>query len=333
VSKDASDMLGSFRASLRARTDARHRLSALRDYGIVVSFLALFIILSLSSSVFLTEANLLNVLEQSAAVGIIACGGTLVIIAGGFDLSVGAVFAVAGIVAGKVANDGSVELGLLAGIAAGAVLGFGNGLLVTVARVNPFIATLASTMMIRGLGLALTGGFLVTVLDPSFTTIGRGEFADVKYSIWIFAGFVACTWFLLTRTTFGRHVFAAGGNPEAARLSGIRVGQVRTLTYVISGLSAGLAGVIVSSRISQGQADAGEELPLTAIAAIALGGTSIFGGEGAIWRTVLGVLLLALIGNGFNLLGVDPIYQRVFEGAIIVTAVAIDAWSRGGDRT
>jgi len=319
-------------APLRSGSERQLTLSILRDYGIVVTFCALFASLALSSGVFLTKTNLLNVLEQSAAVGIIACGGTLVIIAGGFDLSVGAVYAVSGIAAAQVANDHGIPLGLVAGVLFGAALGLGNGLLVTVARVNPFIATLASTMMIRGLGLIITGGFLVTVLDPQFTGLGRGQFWGVKYSIWVFLGFVAFSWFLLTRTTFGRHVYAAGGNPEAARLSGVRVGYVRAVTYVISGLSAGIAGVIVASRISQGQADAGEDLPLTAIAAIALGGTSIFGGEGAIWRTVLGILLLALIGNGFNLLGVDPIYQRIFEGAIILAAVAIDAWSRGGER-
>lgn len=320
--------VNAIRGPIRTARERHLAISVLRDYGILISFTALFVTLSLSSDVFLTRTNLLNVLEQSAAVGIIACGGTLVIIAGGFDLSVGAVYAVSGVVAAQVANDLGIELGLIVGVLMGAGLGLGNGLLVTVGRVNSFIATLASTMMIRGLGLILSGGFLVTVTDSSFTTLGRGSLAGVKHSIWLFAAFAVVTSLLLTRTTFGRYIYAAGGNQEAARLAGIRVGLVRTATFVISGVAAGLAGVIVASRVSQGAADAGADLPLTAIAAIALGGTSIFGGEGAIWRTVLGVLLLVLIGNGFNLLGVDPIYQRIFQGGIIVLAVGIDAWTR-----
>jgi ribose transport system permease protein len=316
----------------RERATGAVTLSVLRDYGIVVVFVALFIVLSIASDVFLTRTNLLNVLEQNAHIAIIACAGTLVVIAGGFDLSVGAIFAVSGVAAAQVTNAHGIPLGLVTGMFFGAGLGIGNAILVNVLRVNPFIATLASTMMIQGLGLIMSGGFLVTVLNPKFAGLGTGQFGGVKYSIWVFFTFMAFTWLLLTRTTFGRHVFAAGGNPEAARLSGIRVGYVRSLTYVLSGFSAGIAGVIVASRISQGQADAGVDIPLTAIAAIALGGTSIFGGEGAIWRTVLGVFLLALIGNGFNLLGIDPIYQRIIEGGIIVLAVAVDAWTRKGER-
>jgi ribose transport system permease protein len=303
-----------------SRVSAGRRLAVMRDYGIVLSFVALFLTLTFTSDVFLTQRNLLNVLDQSAAVGLMAVGGTLVIIGGGFDLSVGAIFAVAGV---------DPALALLLGTLAGLVLGTVNGLLTTIGRINPFMTTLASSIIIRGIALVITGGFLVTVTEKSFSTLGRGEVVlDIKWSIAIWLVFALICGFMLSRTTFGRHVYAAGGNPEAARLSGIRVALVRTVTYAVSGLSAGLAGVIVSSRVSSGQADAGTGIELSVIAAIVIGGTSIMGGEGAVWRSVLGVLLLALIGNGFNLLAVNPIYQQILQGAIILVAVGVDAWAR-----
>lgn len=304
------------------------RLAWLRDFGIVASFGALFLALSIASDAFLTWTNMANILDQWAPVGIMACAATLVIIAGGFDLSIGAIFAVAGITAAKVANATSPELGFLAGIAIGLGLGVGNGLLTTVGRVNPFVGTLASSFMIRGFALVFSGGFLITVDDPAFQELGTGELLGLKYPVYVFAGFVLLTAFLLARTTFGRYVYASGANPAAARLSGVRVSGVRAATFALSGLSAGLAGVIVSSRVATGQADAGIGLEFSVIAAVVIGGTSIYGGEGTIWRTVVGVLFLGMIGNGFNLLNVNPTYQQIIQGAIILVAVAVDAWSR-----
>jgi ribose transport system permease protein len=303
-------------------------LAGLRDYGIVVAFIALFITLAFASDVFLTKQNLLNILFQAAPVGIMACGGTLVFIAGGFDLSVGAIAAFAGVVAATTAADvgvtGALTLGALSG------LGFGifNGLLTTVGRINAFIATLASSIIIRGLALAITGGFLVSVDDPSFITLGLGEFLDVRYPVYAWLGFALFCGFLLWRTRFGRYVYACGGNAEAARLSGVRVGLVRGTTFAISGLSGGLAGIILASQVGTGQAEANPGIEFDAIAAIIIGGTSILGGEGAIWRSVLGALLFQLISNGFNLMNVQTVYQRVFLGAIMLLAVALDAWAR-----
>ncbi len=316
-------------SSVRTSMLARLRRARVRDYGIVIGFVVLFVTLSATSEAFLTTRNLLNVLDQSAAVGIIACGATLVIIAGGFDLSVGATFAVSGVVAALVANEADAVLpGILAGLAMGVLFGLFNAVLVTVGRINAFVATLASSIMLRGVGLLLTSGMIVTVPLMGFSTIGQSRLLGVKYSVWLLVAFIAFTWFLLARTTFGRYVYAVGGNPEAARLSGLRVEVIRGATFVISGLSAGLAGVIVASRTSSAQADAGVGLELSAIAAAVIGGTSIMGGEGAIWRTALGVLLLAMITNGSNLLNFDPTYQQILTGAIIVAAVSVDAWSR-----
>ena len=303
-------------------------IGTLWDYGVVISFIVLFVALSIASPAFLSTRNLLNILDQSAPVGIIACAATLVIIAGGFDLSAGAIFALAGVVAAKIAVATDPILGILFGLVVALVFGTINGLLISGFQINPFVATLATGMMIRGLAVVLTGGFLVTVQDKAYSVIGRESFLGVKYSVWIFAAVIAICWFTLARTTFGRHIYAVGGNPEAARLSGVRVGAIRTATFAISGAAAGLAGLIASSRVSTGQADAGSLIELTAIAAVVIGGTSISGGEGTIWRTVIGVLLLALIGNGFNMLSVEPFYQDIVKGAIIVVSVAIDAWSK-----
>jgi ribose transport system permease protein len=188
-------------------------------------------------------------------------------------------------------------------------------------------------MMILGISYLLSDGDLITITAAGFSDLGTGTFLGVSYAIWVGGAFIAACGFLLSRTIFGRYVFAAGGNPEAAWLSGVSVGRVRTAAFVLGGGAAGLAGVIVASRVSTGQADAGGlNLALDAVTGVVLGGTSIAGGEGAIWRTVLGVLLLALIGNGFNLLGIDPTYQRIVQGSIILAAVGVDAWAKDNRR-
>lgn len=310
------------------------RLSALRDFGIVFAFALLFIVLTFSSDVFLSQRNWMNILDQWSPIGIMACGWTLALIAGGFDLSIGAVYALCSVIAAKMALElDSAALGLLLGCLAGLGVGMFNGTVVTVGRINSFMATLATSFMIRGLALVISGGFLIRVVDDlgrptKFNVIGRSELLGAKYTVWLWAGVIVVTAFLLHRTTFGRAIYATGGNAAAARLSGVRVDLVRWTTFAISGLTAGIAGMIIASRVSTGQSDVGVGIEFDVIAAVVVGGSSILGGAGAIWRTVIGVLLLAMIQNGFNLLNVDAVYQRIFFGAIILLAVAIDAWSR-----
>jgi ribose transport system permease protein len=294
----------------------------------VVSVVALFVALTVLSDAFATKTNLLNILDQNAPLGIIACGATLVIVAGGFDLSVGAAFAATGVVAAWVAVHVSSDLGLIAGAAAGLAFGLFNGWLVAGLGVNAFVATLASALVFGGIGQLITNGQLIVVSDPSFAKLGPGDVLGVKYSIVLFAVVVAATWLLLARTKLGARMYAVGGNPEAARLSGVRVARIRVVTFALSGLGAGIAGVIGASRVATGQADVGLGLELQAIAAVVIGGTSIAGGEGAVWRTVLGVLLLALIQNGFNILDVNPVWQGIVQGAIIAAAVAVDTRAR-----
>jgi ribose transport system permease protein len=321
-----------------ATTEARHGLlrrslqGALlrwRDYTIAASFVALFVYLSFASSAFLTSQNLLNILDQNADVGIIACAGTLVVICGGFDLSTAATYALGGVVAAKLAQSIDPTAAMAFGVLCGLVAGIANGLVVTVGKVNAFIATLATGLVIRGIALLVTDGNIISVPDPSFSTLGRNELLGAKLSVWVFVGFAVITGLLLARTTIGRYWYAVGGNAEAARLSGLRVNGLRVATFAISGSAAALAGVIVASRVASAQADAGTGIELTAIAAIVLGGTSILGGQGAVWRTVIGVLILALIANGFDLLSLNPLYQEIVQGSLILLAVALDARTRG----
>jgi ribose transport system permease protein len=303
-------------------------LEVAREYVIVWCVLVLGITLSISSDVFLTSTNLLNVLEQVAPVGIIACALTFVLISGEFDLSAGAIYALTGVIAAKLAPDLGSWPALGVGVLAATGLGLMNGLLVAYARINSFVCTLATSLMIAGLGLVITKGFLLAVPDAAFATLGTEELLGVKYSVYLFAAVALVCGFVLWRTKFGRWLFAVGGNSEAARLSGIDVRAVKAAAFVAAGFAAGIAGALVASRTAQGQADDGLEIVLFAFAAVVVGGTSVLGGRGAIWRTVCGVLLLALITNGFNLLGVEPIYQQIVQGAIILLAVAADSLSR-----
>ena len=308
--------------------------SILLDYGILIAFAVLFAALSVGTNAFLTPRNQLNILDQAHQIGLIACAETIVIIAGGFDLSTGAIFAMSGVVAALVARDmGQVEsiaaiapyLGWIAGIVAGTLFGLLNGLLVTVLRINTFVATLASGIVIRGLALIITQAEQIRVSDTNFQTLARSGLGDANNTIFIWLGFALILTFVLNRTKFGRYVFASGDNPEAARLSGINVSMIRTTTFAISGFAAALAGVLYASKFMKAQNDSGQGLELIAIAAVVIGGTSITGGEGAVWRTVLGVLFLRLISNGFNLINVNTFYQDVFQGLIILFAVALDA--------
>jgi ribose transport system permease protein len=299
-----------------------------REYGVIVVTALLFIILSVSSSGFLTKTNLLNILNQWSAVGIIAFAATLVLIAGGFDLSVAAVFSFSGVIAAKLAGPLGVAPALLIGTLSALAIGLLNGLAVVMWRVNSIIATLASGFIIGGLTVQISSGSLITVNDPSFASLGSSSFLGVTLPVWflVLAGVMFA--FLLHRTTFGRYVFATGDNAAAAVLSGIRVNWVRIATFGLSGLAAGFAGVMVASQQTTGQANAAPGMEFDVLAAVIVGGTSILGGAGAIWRTAIGVLMLAFIQNGSNLLNVSANYEAMIYGGIILGAAALDVWAR-----
>ncbi|WP_299035150.1 ABC transporter permease [uncultured Pseudokineococcus sp.] len=313
------------RAPVRGR---RAPVALARDYGILLVIALLVVGLTLTTDTFLTAGNLRNLLDQMVVVGIIACGVTLCIIAGVFDLSTSAILAVSAILGITVTQSAGVAAGMLAAVLAGAALGLLNGLVITGVGVNSFIATLASSIVFRGVAILLTGGSIVYPLADQLTAYRVMTYTTrplgVTVSTFVLLAVVATTWFLLSSTTYGRSLYAVGGNAEAARLSGIRVERVRVLALVISGTCAGLAGVVLSSRAGSAQASLAEGLELAAIAATVVGGTSILGGEGAVWRAIAGVLILQLFSNGFNLLGWDTTYQQVLTGCLILLAVSVD---------
>lgn len=312
---------------------ASTRLAAtLRHAGILIPFMVVFTILGVASESFLRFQNLTNILDQQAGIIIAASAGTLVLIAGGIDLSIGAIYGLAAATSLSVASAVSTPAGVAAGVGVGLVVGLVNGTIVTRFRVNALIATLAMSFVVSGIAAIVTQGNLVVAFDhPDFQQFAATRIAGITSAAWMMAIIAVAAAILLSRTTFGRYVYATGGNAEAARLGGVRVNGIKVATFALSGAAAGLAGTIDASRVLSAQATSGQFLTFTVLTGVIVGGTSILGGEGSIHRTVLGCLFVALIANGFNLLGLDPFYQQVTLGVILLLAVGVDAWSRRSD--
>ena len=317
-------------ANATVRTSGGRAFRA-RDYGILVALVAIVVALSLSTDTFLTSSNLVNLLDQCAVVGLLAAGATICIISGVFDLTASATLALSAIVGTQVVRHLGVPMGFAAAVVTGALLGLVTGTIVVRSGVNSFIATLATSIIYRGLAVVVTGGAIIYPLtnqSEDFNVLTWPSVANLTSATIMFVVVVVIVGVLVAATTFGRRVYAVGGNAEAARLSGIRVGSIHVSVYVVSGVCAALAGLILASRAGSAQSSMATGLELSAIAAAVIGGTSILGGEGAIWRGVVGALLLTLIGNGFNLLGWDTTYQQVVQGVLILFAVALDRWLR-----
>lgn len=306
------------------------KVDNVRRLGILLPFLALFTYLSFASSAFATKVNMLNILDQQSATLIIAAAGTLVLVSGGIDLSVGATYSFAGVTAAHFAEHTSPAVAILLGIGAGVLVGVANGLVVTVLRINSLIATLAMAFIVGGVATRVTSGNLLVLFDrPAFGHFAQTDFLTVKSSIWIMALSVIVLGFVLGRATVGRYIYAVGGNARAALLAGVPVKSIRVLPFVISGAAAGLAGVIDTSRVLSAQASTGDvSLTFSVLAGIVVGGTSILGGEGAVWQTVVGVLFIALIGNGYQLQHYNVLYEQITLGVILIAAVSLDSWSR-----
>jgi ribose transport system permease protein len=293
-------------------------------------FIALLIVcvgLALLSPDFLTISNLFDVMRQVSINAVIAFGMTLAILLGGIDLSVGSILAVSSVLIALMLKAGlaaglAASVGLLAGAAMGAV----NGLVITKGRVAPFIATLGMMTLLRGVALVVSQGSPISGFSSDFfSMVGGGYLAGLVPLpvVWMLTLF-ALFWFLLTKTVFGRHVYATGGNAEAAALSGVKTDRVQILVYSVSGAMAAIAGIILTSRLDSAQPTAGEGYELDAITAVVLGGTSLAGGRGWIFGTLVGALLIGVLNNGLNLLGVSAFYQQVIKGAVILFAVLLD---------
>jgi ribose transport system permease protein len=296
-------------------------------YAIFVALGVECIVLAMATDTFFTPGNLSNVLRQNAFTAIIAAGMTFVILTGGIDLSVGSVVALAGVLCADVlARGGSIPMAVTAALGVGLVVGLFNGLLVTRVRVPPFVVTLAMMLVARGAALKYTDARTITGLPPSFGALSDGLTTGV-----IMAAVFALSWLVLQRTAFGRHVYAVGGNAEAAWLSGVRVQRVQLAVYTWCGVGAGLAGLLVASRLNAGYPRAGELYELDAIAAVVVGGTSLFGGRGSIWGTLAGAFFIGILNNGLNLYRVSTYDQLVVKGAVLLIAASLDRWR--GERT
>lgn len=319
-----------------SKGDVEQRKSIrVRDYGILAALVAIVIALSLSTDTFLTSGNLVNLLDQVAVVSLLATGATVCIISGVFDLTASATLALSAIIGVQVVQRTGVVVGFAAAIVAGALLGLLTGTIVVRSGVNSFIATLATSIIYRGLAVVVTGAAILYPLPDQAEQFGMLTWPSLfglTSATVVFVVVVGIIGVVIAATTFGRRVYAVGGNAEAARLSGIRVGSVHVSAYMISGICSALAGLILASRAGSAQSSMATGVELTAIAAAVIGGTSILGGEGAVWRGVVGALILTLIGNGFNLLGWDTTYQQVVQGVLILLAVGVDRWLRRRSR-
>ena len=297
----------------------------LHRFGLLFVILLVGLGLTLTTDTFLSVANLTNVARQVSINGILAVGVTFVLLTAGVDLSLGSVVALSGVACATFAHPGDhpVFVPIAVGLLTGAACGLVNGVLVTRGGVAPFIVTLGMMTIARGLALIVSGGRPVANMSNDLTALA-GDFLGIPIPVLFFAGVALSAWFFLRHFRLGRHIYAVGGNEHAARAAGVPVERVKLFAYGLCGLLTGLAGVVLAARITTGQPNAGQAYELDAIAAVVIGGTSLAGGVGTVTGTLLGVLLIGVINNGLDLLGVSSYYQAVIKGVIIVGAVWLD---------
>ncbi|MCP3028478.1 ribose ABC transporter permease [Halobacillus sp. A5] len=293
--------------------------------GMILILILLCIVMSFVAPNFLDGSNLTNILKQVSVTAILAAGMTIVILTGGIDLSVGSIVALSGVVS-VMASQAGVHpvLAMLAGVGAGYLVGFINGVFTAKAGLPAFIVTLASMTYVRGLAYVSSGGYPVVLESNTFRFIGSGSILGIPTPIYLMALVYLVMFYVLKYTMFGRHIYAIGGNAEAARLTGIKVKKTLVNVYSISGLLAGLGGVVLAGRLYSGQPTAGNMYELDAIAAVILGGSKLTGGVGKIQGTIIGVLIMGVITNGLTLMDVSYYSQLVVKGGVILAAVLID---------
>lgn len=311
-----------------SRPDALIGYSLVKSYSLYLAFVLIFIVFSFLNTNFLSINNVLNIVVQSSIIAIIAAGQTIVILTGGIDLSVGSIVGAAGIAMGLLMAAGlPVPVAVVSGLGLGALIGLINGLIIAYGRVPAFITTLGMMGVARGAGLALNSGSPVAGFPPVFEKIATTSLAGIPifafYSLIIFV----VVYIVLERTQFGRHVYASGGNRDAARLSGVKVKKIESLVYVLSGLFAGLGGVLLTARLNYAAPLAGSSYELDTIAAVVIGGTALSGGQGKILGTLLGALMLGILRNGLTILNISSYYQQIIIGTVIVIAVFADKFN------
>ncbi len=302
---------------MKART-----VGSLSRYAIFAALVVECVLLAGMSDAFLTVGNAMNVLRQNSFTAILAAGMSFTVLTGGIDLSVGSVVALSGVLCADVLHHGhSIPAGVAVGLAVGLLVGLTNGLVVTRVGIPPFIVTLGMMLIVRGGAYKYTDARTISGLPPAFGGLSQGFVSAL-----LMAAVFVLAWVVLVWTPFGRHVYAAGGNREAAHLAGVRVERVLLTVYVVCGLGAGLAGVLVASRLGAGYPKAGELYELDAVTAVVVGGTSLFGGRGSIWGTLAGAFFIGILNNGLNLFHVEPYDQLVVKGVVLLLAASLDKW-------
>ena len=289
------------------------------------TLIALFVILSIASPNFLTSTNLSSVVRQTAVINIMALGMTVIIISGGIDLSVGSILALSGLLGTMVMEKGGgIGWGMVIGLLVGMACGLANGTMITTLRINPFIVTLGTMGIFRGMALIISNGLPVHQIPKQFSYLGEGTLVAVPFVLWILLFCAGVIHIILEHTRLGRYGFSIGSNPDAAHYAGVPVRFVTIVVYGIAGLLTGLSGMIEASRLMTGQPTGGQGYELTAIAAVVIGGGSLRGGEGSVLGTLVGAFIMGLLSNGSDLLGTNPYWQQVIIGAVIIIAVSFD---------
>lgn len=315
-------------AKLEAGTNSTRIKHLVGDYGILIIFALVIIYLAFATPAFLTLDNLTNVIRQSSIIGFLALGTTFVMITSGIDLSIGSVVGLTGVAAASLApNTGTaVLIPIVVGLVIGLLVGLVNSALIVYGAVLPFLATLAMMAVVRSGALVFTNGQPITSLSAPFDWLGGGMIGPIPVPVIIFAVVALVLDFVLSRTSFGRHVYAVGGNEESSQKVGISTKKVLFGVYLISGALAAIGGLVLTARVDGADPLAGTGYELQAIAAVVIGGTSLFGGVGKIRGTIVGVLLVAVVLNGMDLLNVSSYYQQAVQGVILVLAVLLNRW-------
>ena len=296
----------------------------IRVYGIIATLALLLLVVTVGNPAFLSQHNFFNMLSEWAPAGIMAVGMTYVILTGGFDLSIASGYSLCAVVAAAIGQTHAPAVAFAAASATGLAFGLCNGLLVAVVRINPFITTVGSGFIINGISLVMTQNAAFMVNNDAFAALGAGRWHGVPYSGMLLVLFLLLFGLILSRTIYGEAIYAVGGNYEASRLAGVRVRAVVASTYVLLGGCVGLAGSIAASQLSSAQANLDPGIIFDVLTIVVVGGTSLSGGVGAMWRTAVGLCIIATISNGFVLLDISPYYQSIIKGAIIVSALALD---------
>lgn len=302
----------------------------IQRFSPIFILIVLIIFMSIANDRFFQLANFINIFRQVAILGVVAMGMTLVILTAGIDLSVGSMMAVSAAIMGVAATEWGLPPvpAILLGLVAGTILGIINGTIITKGKIQPFIATLGMMVAARGLVLLLTGGLAVRNIPDSMLVVGSRFIGRIPQSAFVFAGVAIIAWILLNKTTFGRNVMATGGNAEASKTSGIRVDRVKIAVYALCGLFCAIAGFLYMGRVNSVPPLMASGMELQAITAVAIGGTSLSGGNGSIVGTVIGVFTIGVLNNGLNLMNVSAAWQQVILGVMIIIVVILDSWRR-----